>query len=458
MAAGTLRSALSYSHPAFNAYFIDGLPISLKGERLKEIVHHITSYTRILQLSLSTLSLGELWIYRQSQEMILAEVQRINRDIRATEIFSGRTETRTRNIRELPLISTPQLDMPPADGEARSFLAKEIREWRETADEIAAAVSLSIPYDEPTDERQTVSLHNSTSSTTLPTFDDDISDSEPEELDEAAEYQRRGIRRRKLLDDGLSEQGNQDGDASSASKLIDMEEKLADILFHCDTTETDKEAKKVIEELLDHERERIETDDTDRQWRLYHKLGNLCVRQGNFLRSRKFLKNAFMGRSRANPRRKSLIIDSAEMLIKSLQALQLIDEARGIRSWLEEELPAESYEDHGLSPQPSPRTSVCEDNDLGSPYRWSIEQGFDVHSPHFGFNVCDPQTGNAPIHRAIQHENLEVLQSMLSNIPQAEQRDSSGSTPMHLAASTRNKRVCAVLLDKAANVGVVDQK
>ncbi len=92
---------------------------------------------------------------------------------------------------------------------------------------------------------------------------------------QAAEYQRRGIRRRKLLDDGLSEQGNQDGDASSASKLIDMEEKLADILFHCDTTETDKEAKKVIEELLDHERERIETDDTDRQWRLYHKLGNL---------------------------------------------------------------------------------------------------------------------------------------------------------------------------------------
>ncbi|KAI0909498.1 hypothetical protein F4823DRAFT_562810 [Ustulina deusta] len=376
--------------------------------------------------------------------------------------------------------------MPLADGEARSVLAKEIREWRETADEIAAAVSLSIPYDEPTDERQTVSLHNSTSSTTLPTFDDDISDSEPEELDEvsckvmkltlennqkivrqlmqseiffqAAEYQRRGIRRRKLLDDGLSGQGNQDGDASSASKLIDMEEKLADILFHCDTTETDKEAKKVLEELLDHERERIETDDTDRQWRLYHKLGNLCVRQGNFLRSRKFLKNAFMGRSRANPRRKSLIIDSAEMLIKSLQALQLIDEARGIRSWLEEELPAESYEDHGLSPQLSPRTSGCEDNDLSSPYRWSIEQGFDVHSPHFGFNVCDPQTGNAPIHRAIQHENLEVLQSMLSNIPQAEQRDSSGSTPMHLAASTRNKRVCAVLLDKAANVDVVDQK
>lgn len=85
-------------------------------------------------MSLSTLSLGELWINRQSQEIILAEVQRINRAIRATEIFSGRTETRTRDIRELPLISTPQLDMPPADGEARSVLAKEIREWRETAE------------------------------------------------------------------------------------------------------------------------------------------------------------------------------------------------------------------------------------------------------------------------------------------------------------------------------------
>ncbi|KAI1427869.1 ankyrin repeat-containing domain protein [Xylaria sp. FL1777] len=462
---------------------------SLKEERLKEIVRHITSYTRILQLSLSTLSLGELWINRQSQEMILAEVRKVTQAIRATKIFSGRTETKIRNPRELLVTSTPQAHMYLADEEARSVLDKEIREWRETVDEIAAAVSLSIPDDESINGRLNISVHNSSSDITLQTFDEDGSDSEQDELDEvsckvlkltlennqkivrqlmqseiyfqAAEYQRRGIKKRKLLDDGLSKQDKQDGDASSTSRLIDMEEKLADILFHCDTAQTDKEAKKVLEELLDHETERTETDDTDdtdRQWRLCHKLGNLYVRQGNFRRSRKFLRRAFMGRSKANPRRKSLIIETAEILIKSLQALQRIDEARGIQSWLEEELPDEHHVDNGTSSQLPPRATACEDGDLSSPYRWSMEQGFDVHSPHFGFAVCDPQTGNAPIHLAIQHENLEVLQSMLLSIPQVEQRDSSGSTPMHLAASTRNKRVCAVLMDKAANVDVLDQK
>ncbi|TGJ79940.1 hypothetical protein E0Z10_g8825 [Xylaria hypoxylon] len=463
---------------------------SLKGERVKEIVHHITSYTRILQLSLSTVSLGELWINRQSQEMILAEVRRINQAIRATEIFSGRTETRARNIRELPVISTAQPDMPPADEETRSVLDKEIREWRETVDEIAAAVSLSMPRDESTDGRLTLSLHSTTSSTTLQTFDnddDDESDSEHEELDEvgskvmrltlennqkivrqlmqseiffqAAEYQRRGITRRRRLNDGLLGGGEQDNGPSGTARLADMEEMLADILFHCDTAQTDEEAKRVLEELLDHESERIETDDTDRPWRLNHKLGNLYVRQGNFRKSRKFLKNAFMGRSRENPRRESLIVESAEMLIKSLQALQLIDEARGIQSWVEEELLAESHGNDGPSPRSSPRASVIEDGDLSSPYRWSKEQGFDVCSPHFGFNLCDPQTGNTPIHLAIQKENFEVLQSMLSNIPHVEQKDSTtGSTPMHLAATTRNKRLCAILLEKGAEVDVIDQR
>ncbi|KAI1346974.1 ankyrin repeat-containing domain protein [Xylaria sp. FL0043] len=165
-----------------------------------------------------------------------------------------------------------------------------------------------------------------------------------------------------------------------------------------------------------------------------------------------------MGRSRANPRCKSLVIESAEMLIKSLQALQLIDEAQGIQSWLEEELPIEQQKDQEPSPLSSPRVSVGEDGDLSSPYLWSMEQGFDVQSPQFGFNVCDPRTGSAPIHLAIQQENMKVLQSMLLNISHIEERDSSGSTPMHLAASTRNKRVVAMLLDKGVNVDVVDQR
>ncbi|RWA07727.1 hypothetical protein EKO27_g7378 [Xylaria grammica] len=458
---------------------------SLKGERLKGIIHHITSYQRILHLSLSTLTLGELWRNRGSQETILGEVRRINHMILETDIFSGRTETRARNIRELPAISTAQLDTSQADEEARSVLDGEIREWRETVDEIAAAVSLSgmIPHDESSD----LSLHSTASSTTLQTFDDNDgeSDSEPEEIDElsckvmrltlennqkivsqlrengisfqAAEYQRRGIARRRRLNDVLVERGEQDDGFSGILRLTDMEETLADILFDCHTPQTDEDARKVLRELLERQREQ-ETDDTDRQWRLHHKLGKLYVRQGNFRKSRKYLRTAFMGRSRADHRREDLIRESAEMLIKSLQALRLIDEARGIRSWLEEELPVEPQGIDEPSPRSSPRASVTEEGDFGSALRWSKDQGFDIHNPLFGFNVCDPETQNAPIHLAISQENFEVVRSMLSNIPHVEQRDSTGSSLLHIAATTRSKRVCAILLEKGADVDVIDQK
>ncbi|KAI0858722.1 hypothetical protein F4860DRAFT_505153 [Xylaria cubensis] len=453
---------------------------SLKGDRPKEIIHHIISYTRILQLSLLTLSLGELWINRESQGMILAEVRKINSAIRATDLFSGRAETRARTQQ---LLVTPS-PTSPTERETRSILDEEKQDWRETVDEITAAVSLSVPDNDSADGRLAISMHSDPSRTTLKTFDDDGSNSEQEELDDvsrkviqltlehnqnivrqlmqseiyfqAAEYQRRGIKKRKRLNYKLARQSEEYDDADDILKLKDMREMLADILFHCDTTETDDEAEKVLEELLG-ESERLGTDDTDRKWRLYHKLGTLYARQGNFGKSEKFLRSAFMGRSRANPRRKSLVIESAEVLIKTLQVLQLIDDARGIQGWLEEEWPAEPSINQS-SPQLSPRASFNGNGDLSGAYLWSGEQGFDVHNPHFGFDVCDPETGKAPIHLAIQHQNFEALQSMLLNNPHVEQRDSMGAAPIHLAATTRNKRICALLLEKAADVNVIDQK
>ncbi|KAI3321108.1 ankyrin [Xylariaceae sp. AK1471] len=459
---------------------------SLRGERVKEIVHHISSYTRILQLSLSTLSLGELWINRQSQEMILAEVRRINQAIRATHLFSGRTETRVGTPREPPVISTPRPHTPSADDEELKSLDEELRCWLESVDEVAAAVSLSIPEDESTDGRLTISLQTHTSNTTLPTFEDDISDSEHEELDDlsrkllgltlennqkivrqlwqsgiyfqAAEYQRRGIKICRGLSDGIAREGEQNNGVGDITKQADMREMLADILFDCDTAQADDEVEETLEQLLNHEIEQLETDNTDRQWRLHHKLGRLFARQGKFRKSRKYLLYAFMGRSRADPRLKNLVTESAEMLIKTLQVLQLIDEARGIQSWLEEEFPAGSDISDQPSPRSSPRVSVSAVDDLSSPYMWSKKQGFDVQSPHFGFDVCDSEKGKAPIHLAIEQENFEVLQSMLLNIAHVEQRDREDATPMHLAATTHNKRLCAILLEKGAKVEVLDQK
>lgn len=91
---------------------------------------------------------------------------------------------------------------------------------------------------------------------------------------QAAEYQRRGIKKRKRLNKKLARQSEDYDSVGDIAKLEDMREMLADILFHCDTTQTDDEAEEVLEELLG-ESEQLGTDDTDRKWRLYHKLGNL---------------------------------------------------------------------------------------------------------------------------------------------------------------------------------------
>jgi hypothetical protein len=146
-------------------------------------------------------------------------------------------------------------------------------------------------------------LRDPTHSSTLQTFEEDTSDSENEELDEvsckiaqltlennqrivrqllqneiyfkAAEYQRGGIKRRKRLDDRIARQGEQNRSAGYTEKLIGMKEMLSDILIGCDTAQTDDEAEEVLEELLDLGSERLRTDDTDREWRLNHKLGSL---------------------------------------------------------------------------------------------------------------------------------------------------------------------------------------
>jgi len=105
---------------------------SLAGERVKELVHRITSYRGVLQLSLSTLSLGELWINRQSLDEIHNEVKKIHKAIREAEVFSFQPEPRMEDTSEVPVL---RIQEPPTDEEGlESSLEREIREWRETVE------------------------------------------------------------------------------------------------------------------------------------------------------------------------------------------------------------------------------------------------------------------------------------------------------------------------------------
>jgi hypothetical protein len=137
----------------------------------------------------------------------------------------------------------------------------------------------------------------------LQIFEDEISDSENEELDDlsrrvlqltlennqkivrqlwqigihfqAAKYQRRAIKICRRMSDGTAGGDGQNNGIGYTTNLADMREMLADILFDCDTAQTDDEEEGALEQLLSHETERSETDDNDRQWRMHHKLGSL---------------------------------------------------------------------------------------------------------------------------------------------------------------------------------------
>ncbi|KAI0142716.1 ankyrin [Xylariaceae sp. FL1272] len=451
---------------------------SLKEDRVQHILRHINSYTTTLQLSLQTLSLGESWLNRQSQEDILREVRKIHQDIRSTGLFSGRTDQRVKSITDYTA-QGQRPDTPPSGSDQDgSILYKELRDWRETVDEVTAAVSL---YN--TD-------HNAgggplESSTTLPTLEHDISDSEDEELDEisrqilrltiknnqsivsqlmqseiyfqAAEYQRRGIRKFVRLNQSNTELSEGGSNTEYTHSMATMQETLVDILIGCETPQTDDEAEELLTRLLDEEISSVGTNDTDRECRLSHKLGSFYANQGNFRQSRRHLNRAFKGRSKANH---EATRESAEQLIKTLQVLQLIDEARGVQEYLEERFPRRdgSTEARSSSYNPSPRTSIGARTDLTSPFQWCREKGFDVKRLDFGFDSYDDELGKTPIHQAIEDEDVGILQEMIQNVPHLKQLDVTGSTPVHVAAETCSKAIFSTLLEKDPDLDVLDQK
>ncbi|KAI1263287.1 hypothetical protein F5Y18DRAFT_418476 [Xylariaceae sp. FL1019] len=451
---------------------------SLKEDRVQHILRHINSYTTTLQLSLQTLSLGESWLNRQSQADILREVRKIHQDIRSTGLFSGRPDRRVKAIAD-NTAQNQRPDTPPSiSDQDGSILDKELRDWRETVDEVTAAVSLYNTDHSP-------SGGPLVSSTTLPTLEHDMSDSEDEALDEisgqilrltiknnqsivsqlmqseiyfqAAEYQRRGIRKYVRLSQSNTEHSEYDGEPGCTLNMATMQETLVDILIGCETTQTDGEAEDLLKQLLDEETSREETDDTDRECRLNHKLGSFYASQGNFRKSKRHLNRAFMGRSKASH---DAARESAEQLIKTLQVLQLIDEARGVQEYLGERFPQRDGATEARSPScgPSPRTSMSAGTELSSPFKWCREKGFDVNRLDFGFDFYDDELGKTPIHQAIEDEEVGILQEMIQNVPHIKQLDATGSTPMHVAADTCSKAIFSTLLEKDPDLEVLDQK
>ncbi|OTB01902.1 hypothetical protein M426DRAFT_14057 [Hypoxylon sp. CI-4A] len=450
----------------------------LKEERIQELIQRISYYKGVLQLSLSTLSLGALLETQSSQRKIQAEIRKLTDAIRASPYLSP---SRARN--EIPPIRIHGPGSKPReDDNQESILEKEIREWRETADDVAEAVSLQDP-----DE---ISIHSRNppnsfiSVDTLPQYEEDTYDPEPGSKDvydveivkcmldanrnfakgltenglfgKAAAYQRKGI---DLIKDFLGAEPRTQSDDVSPEKLTEMREELADILIRCESNESYLEAKTMLQQLLEDE---VHTEkdqiDSHRRARLYHKLGHVYFKQNNIGQARKFAMRALEGRKQIQPMPRELVAKTAELLVQILQHDQAFGEVRGLREWVRKELHLDAHlPSLSMSQETIDSTGESVSASLTGAYQWCKEQGFNVDSETFSFDSCDPEKGVTPMHWAIQAENIEVLRHMVGNVTHLEQRDSSGSTLLHSAAATRNRYLCELLLkDQKANPDVVD--
>lgn len=415
---------------------------SLKEQRIQEILYNINQRTTVLQLSLTTLSLGAQAGMQRSQDQIHAEIRKLTDSMRSAKLTwmedDGRSVTLASN----------------ADPDDAS-LSNEIRDWKKTADDVAVAVSLNdlagdgrtfasgLPIDAP------------------PAYPEDGFDPEPDLKDhpshdilklqfeanqdfvrrlvqcgiyqKAATYQRKGIELREQLNEH---------NPCEPDELANMKETLADILLECETPAADMEGKTTLQRLLEEE-VAIDEDKKNphRRCRLYHKLGALYLKQNSVSQARRMLRRAFEGRKAMHPMPRDLVEHSAELLVKVLQLDQAFDEAHGLGEWIRRELHQE---------QTPPSTPPGDGLSLSKLYQWCQESGMDIESGTFGFDTLDSHTGMTPLHRAIEEENVDILTDMVLHVAHVDVEDSTGSTPLLLAAATKNKKIVRLLLDRGA--------
>lgn len=360
---------------------------SFNEERIRQITERLGSYKSILNISLTTLLLLASNETASSQQVIEMELRKLRNLIQSSSFFSRHADHD--DLVQAQMHSTNS----KGDGLENSILEKEIRDWRQTVDDVATGIALSdgVSYD-----ARSVA-QDSSMSIGIPTLCDDRFDPEPDLPDEqdseiltptldanqvlvrelmqgemfrkASSFHRKGINHMKRL---LEAQDTPMSEETSYEQLANMEERLADILLQCSHDENKQEAMEVLQGLLSEEVKRADRLDDDRRARLYHKLGKLYYERGSIDQARKFVNRAFEGRRKMNPLPRELAGESAELLVKILQQGQVFDEANGLRTWIRQMLHQDTFSSSSSS---HTMQDGVENTDPISAYQWCKEHG-----------------------------------------------------------------------------------
>ncbi|KFX94732.1 hypothetical protein V490_04225 [Pseudogymnoascus sp. VKM F-3557] len=477
------------------------LEMRIKSNTVVQIRGHITTYTQLLQLSLTTITLGSTWETQRSQNIMRYEIGKLRRDIHEINIVRQQPEPQRLGYENEARDVDNELSLRERQAD------KNFEAWRSSVEHLVDAVAtLYDPDDQSIANRENWSfwsdsnfhgnnrtgMDDNGSSLIAPESelggaayqDSGLGGSDngpdlvldPESTDclspdivhemvaalqksvndclnigsyfQAERYQKEIIEERCLLEKSHN---------IPFSDRADVEEALADIYMQENSRASSLiHAEGILKQLLQQEIDKIQepNDVNIRKWRLYHKLASVYIELGYFDAAEKYATQALNGRNNSGST-PNLIVESAALLAKVYKLKKNDSKAQGLMNWADKTYPQLVNTRGSIS-------SLSTNDSLSNlvkvdVFQWCKDVGFDVNLHGFNFNTqnADKKT---PLHIAVLENNLDIVKQIVDSVDvRLETRDSDQCTALLLACGTKNSNTTKVLLDHGAKVDVRDK-
>ena len=206
------------------------------------------------------------------------------------------------------------------------------------------------------------------------------------------------------------------------NKSSSMNETMADIYFK--EKQYDK-AKAILSDLL-----KMEYEDSDRKWRLYHSLAEVYFEQKRLPEAEKFAERAYIGREKMFGKGHGLILQSAALLVQIYEQQGEQEAAQAFRNLYDSAI-------HKQRPQISKHIGTRR-------VKWNPDISININEVN--------KSGKTPLVTAITCGDEEMLHRVLQNGADLEIRGNDGMSPLMHAVSRGQEKIVDVLLSRGAQV------
>lgn len=226
----------------------------------------------------------------------------------------------------------------------------------------------------------------------------------------------------------------------SYDNQTEMHDILADIYMK--QNKFDK-AKPLLNRLLMQE-----NGETERKWRLYHSLAEICREKGRLGEAEKFAKRAYIGREKSLNKDDRLLLESVNLLVNVYELQHKTETAEALRRVYRAESAAPPVPEKSerrsvkVQPQPEEQPHISQ-----SHVRWAPDAWVDPSS----INALK-RSGETPLISAITTGDDELVQLMLQRGASVEARCADQITPLTHAVSHGYLSILELLLRRDAQI------